>query len=141
MCPMLGYFAIATVAVTAIPSAARAQDSTLAERREAAMVLDHTFNAPIGEPIRVFLAKGIKYRAEVQGSGLQLQLRPLLSSVQAPQLQSVLGGRTASASGETLYTILPRADAEYLFITIGGQMGSSVKLRVYAMPTKDDKKP
>lgn len=140
MRPMLGYFAVATAVLTAVPAVARAQDSTLAQRREAAMVLDYTFNAPVGEPIRVFLAKGIKYRAEVQGTGLQLQLRPMESSVQAPQLQSLLGSRTGSASGETLYTILPRADAEYQFITVGGQAGRSVKLRLYVLPP-DDKKP
>lgn len=135
MSPKLGYFAVAAAIVTAVPAAVRAQDSTLAQRREAAMLLDYTFNAPMGEPVIVFLAKGMKYRAEVSGQGLQLQLRPVMSSVQSPQVQSVLGSRNSSASGESLYTILPRADAEYKFITVGGTPGRSVKLRVYATDT------
>lgn len=140
MRPQIGYIALAAAIVAAAPASAKAQDSTLAQKREAATILDHTFNAPAGEPMKVFLAKGIKYRAEVQGQGIQLQLRPVESSVQSPQLQSVLGSRNSSASSEALYTILPRADAEYMFITVGGKAGMSVKLRVYSTQ-KDEKKP
>ncbi len=58
-----------------------------------------------------------------------------------------MGSRVESASGEALYTIVPRADAEYVITTVGGVAGSSVELRVYAMAprsnnnTKDGRTP
>jgi hypothetical protein len=147
MRPMLGYlFAVAAMAAT-IPGAARAQDTTTHAqdttalgRRQAALQIDYTFTIPVGEPMRIYLAKGVRYRAEVQGTGFQLQLRPMLSSVQAPRIDPILDNRAGSASGEALYTIIPRADAEYQFITSGGQAGYAVKLRVYAMAAKDSAK-
>jgi hypothetical protein len=135
MRPLSGYITLAVVAVTAVPVAASAQDSTIAQRRQAAMVLDQTFDAPIGAPVRVFLAKGVTYRAEVQGNTLQLQLKPLLASTQQPLIQPLLSGN--SAGNERLYTIKPRADAEYAFTPTGGESGRPVRLRVYAMPVKD----
>ena len=137
MRPLFGYVTLAA-AVVAAPAAAHAQDSTRAEKRAAAQVLDYTFNAPINEPVRLFLAKGTTYQAEVQGKGLRLQLRPLLASTQLPELLPTMGSRVGSASGEMLYTITPRADAEYVITTVGGEAGSSVELRVYAMAPRSD---
>jgi hypothetical protein len=129
-----GTFALLTAAVLT-PVAARAQDSTDGQRHQAAMVLDHTFNAPVGEPVRVFMAKGVTYRAELEGTAIQLQLKPLLSSVQPPLIEPILGGE--SAAGESLYSITPRADAVYVFTTSGsptGDMTRPVRLRVRVAP-------
>ena len=139
MRPVLGYITLAAAVIAVAPAAVHAQDSTKAEQRAAAQVLDYTFNAPINEPVRLFLAKGTTYQAEVQGKGLRLGFRPLLGSTQLPGgLLPTMGSRVGSASGEMLYTITPRADAEYVITTVGGQPGSSVELRVYAMAPKID---
>lgn len=138
----LRYLTVATFCAAALPLALRAQDSqdsTVAQRRDAATILDHTFNAPIGEPVRVFLAKDVTYRAEVQGTGIQLQLRTMLSSQQQPLIEPLLNG--PSASGSTLYSIKPRVDAEYSITTIGGDATQPVRIHLYAMPSKDKKKP
>ena len=130
---------LAAAAAIAVPVRAHAQDSTDADRRQSALVLDHTFNAPIGEPVRVFLAKDMTYHAEVQGTGIQLQLKPLLGSTQLPLVEPLLAGE--SAGSEAIYVVKPRADAVYVFTTIGGDPMKPVNLRVYAMKTKEPKKP
>ncbi|HEY3933966.1 MAG TPA: hypothetical protein VGL65_05045 [Gemmatimonadales bacterium] len=129
-----GIFAL-LAAGTIAPAGARAQDSNDVQRHSAALVLDHTFNAPVGEPVRVFLAKGVTYRAELEGESIQLALKPLLSSVQPPLIEPILGGE--SAAGESLYSITPRADALYVFTTSGtptGDLANPVRLRVRVAP-------
>lgn len=133
MRPVFQYLAVAAAVVTTTPLALRAQDSTHVVASDSALLIDHTFNAPAGEQIHVFLSRGTTYRAELHGQGLRLQLRPLLSSMQSPLVHSVLGTHTTSASGETLYSIVPRADGEYLISTAGGDPGSPVKLRMYSV--------
>ncbi|MGH7524032.1 MAG: hypothetical protein ACREK8_06990 [Gemmatimonadales bacterium] len=127
------------VALLGAAATARAQDSTDADRHQSALVLDHTFNAPVGEPVRVFLAKDVTYHAETQGTGIQLQLKPLLGSTPLPLLEPLLPGE--SAGGEAVYIVKPRADAVYVFTTIGGDPMKPVNLRVYAMKAKESKKP
>ena len=125
------------LAVIATAAVARAQDSTDADRRQAALVLDHTFTAPVGEPIRVFLAKDVTYHAETRGSGIRLQLRPLLGSTPVPLLEPLLAGR--SAGDESIYVVKPRADAIYEFVSAGGDPMQPVNLRVFAVPPKNRK--
>lgn len=137
MRPGTGYLILA--AVMAIPICAHAQDSTDADRRQSALVLDHTFNAPVGEPVRVFLAKDVTYHAETQGTGIQLQLKPLLGSTPLPLIEPLLAGE--SAGSEAIYVVKPRADAVYVFTTVGGDPMKPVNLRVYAMKGKEQKKP
>ena len=137
MRPGTGYLILA--AVMAIPIRAQAQDSTDADRHQSALVLDHTFNAPVGEPVRVFLAKDVTYHAETQGTGIQLQLKPLLGSTPLPLIEPLLAGE--SAGSEAIYVVKPRADAVYVFTTIGGDPMQPVNLRVYAMKGKESKKP
>ena len=133
---------LAVLGIIVMQGAAAAQDSThqhrdntLAAQRRAALVLNHEFNAPIGEPVRVFLAKDVHYRAVVTGTSISLQIRPLRSSVQQPLVEPLLAGQ--SAAGESEYTITPRADAVYVFTTIGsptGQIDQPVRLRVSVAP-------
>lgn len=137
MRPMTGYISLAVLLAGSVPLAAHAQGMTPAQR-DSAMVLDHSFNAPVGEPVRVFLAKGVKYRAVVSGDGIQLVLRSVAGTVQQPLIEPFLAGQ--SAAHETTYNITPRADAEYEFVTNGGVAGTSVSLRVYAV-NRPNKKP
>jgi hypothetical protein len=137
MRPLTRYLALATLGVIAVAAIAQAQDSTDADRRQAAIVLDHTFTGPVGEPIRVFLAKDVTYHAETSGNGIQLQLRPLLGSTPPPLLEPLLAGQ--SAGSESIYVVKPRADGVYEFVSAGGDATRPVNLRVYAMKSKDKK--
>jgi hypothetical protein len=137
MRPMLRYSSVAVLAAMAAPAVARAQDSTDADRRQAAIVLDHTFTAPVGEPVGVFLAKDATYHAEVQGNGIHLQLKPLLGSTPLPLIEPLLAGQ--SAGSESIYVVKPRADAVYVFTTVGGDATRPVNLRVTAMRPKEKK--
>lgn len=137
MRPLLRYATLAFLASALAPVAARAQDSTDTDRRQAALVLDHTFTAPLGEPIRVFLAKDVTYHAETQGGGIRLQLRPLLGSTPVPLLEPLLAGR--SAADESIYIVKPRADAVYEFVSAGGDATRPVNLRVFAIRPKEHK--
>jgi hypothetical protein len=130
---------LVALAVAAVPVAAHAQDTVTASRAQAARVLDHTFNAAVGEPVRVFLAKDVKYRVEIDGTNIQLQIRPLNLSIQTPRVDALLAG--ASAAGMTMYTVTPHEDAEYEFISTGGDAMRPVNLHVTAMPAKGKAKP
>ena len=134
MRPVPGFLSLALLTMIAPPVMAQTHDSTDLERREAAVVLDHTFTSNIGEPTRVYLAKGVIYRAEMAAGGLQLQLKPLMGSTERPLVQPLLAGR--GAGGSSTYIITPRTDAVYVFTTLGGDATRPVKLRVYAMPAK-----
>ena len=137
MRPIHRYAILAVIAMLAVAAVAHAQDSTDADRRQAALVLDHTFTAPIGEPIRVFLAKDMTYHAETTGNGIRLQLRPLLGSTPQPLLEPLLAGQ--SAGSESIYIVKPRADAVYEFVSAGGDATRPVNLRVYAVKEKAKK--
>jgi hypothetical protein len=141
MRPMIAYLTIAATATIAVAALGQTSDSTDAQRRTAALVLDHNFTGAVNEPIRVFLAKDMTYHAETTGNGIQLQLKPLLGSTQLPLLQRVTSGM--SAAGGTIYEIKPRADAVYVFTTVGGDPQQPVNLRVYAIqkPAKNSTKP
>lgn len=128
------------LAIAAVPTVARAQDTNaVAARAQGARVLDHTFNAAVGEPVRVFLAKDVKYRVEVDATNIQLQIRPINLSIQTPRVDPLLAG--ASATGMTMYTVTPHQDAEYEFISTGGDAMRPVNLHVTAMPPRDKSKP
>lgn len=133
----LAYIGLAVSAAVSAPKLAAAQDTTTAMNRDSALVLNHSFTSVIGEPIRVFLAKGVKYRATVTGSNIQLQLKTLESSKQQPLIEPLLAGQ--SAADETMYTITPHEDAIYVFTTIGGDPGMPVRLQVRALPGKQSK--
>lgn len=135
----IGYISLVIIASAAAPAAAQTRDSTTAERREAALLLDHTFTSTIGEPVRIFLARNTTYRAEIQGTGIRLQLKTLEASTQAPLIQPFLAGN--SAGGSSIYEIKPRADAVYVFTTLGGDAAQPVSLRVYTVKQAPAKKP
>ena len=135
----IGYIGLVIIASAAAPVTAQTRDSTKAERREASRVLDHTFTSTIGEPVRIFLAKNTTYRAEIQGSGIRLQLKTLEASTQAPLIQRFLAGN--SAGGSSTYEIKPRADAMYVFTTLSGDAAQPVSLRVYTVKRAPARQP
>jgi hypothetical protein len=81
---------------------------------------EHTFTIPVGETVRAYLTGGTTYRAELDGSGVGLSMRPLVASTQPALIEKTLAG--TSASGTELYTITPRASGEYEFYTTGGAL-------------------
>ena len=131
MRPVTGYISLAAAFAIAAPTMAHAQKPPTAAERDSAMVLDHTFNAPVGEPARVYLARGVKYRVVIRGNKIQLTLRSVAGTVQQPLIEPFMAGQ--SAAEETVYNVTPRADAEYEFITNGGEAGAPISLHVYAV--------
>jgi hypothetical protein len=131
--------AISLVAAFSAPAMLHAQDTThvrdtTSSQVQDARVLNHTFNAAIGEPVRVFLAKDVEYDVEIDGTSIQLQLRPRDLTVQLPRIEPLLGGM--SATGGTSYRVTPHADAEYEFVSSGGDPARPVTLRVRALKSK-----
>lgn len=82
-----------------------------------------------GERVRVFLSAGVIYRAEVDGNGATLDLRPRLSGVQLPQIQELVGG--TGVTGARVYTVKPYADAEYEITVRGGDMSQPADVRLF----------
>lgn len=96
-------------------------------------VLAHTFSSPRGEFVRVFLASGVTYEAELDGGGLRLEVRPVDRSLQQPRVEDRIPG--ASAGGSSVFTIQPRADGDYEFRTLGGDATRPLTLRLRALPS------
>ncbi|MEO8201089.1 MAG: hypothetical protein ABI679_11255 [Gemmatimonadota bacterium] len=91
-------------------------------------ILDHSFTIPAGENIRVFLTGGSTYRAELTGSGIRLQLRPVDQSIQTPLVEELVPG--TGAGGTSIFTIRPRQDGDYEIRTIGGDPGLPLTVRL-----------
>jgi hypothetical protein len=91
-------------------------------------VLNHTFTLTANEALRIPLAGGATYRAELDGTSIQLELRPMEPGTQRPLVQELLPG--IGASGVTVYSIKPRADGVYEFRTVGGDAGRPVTLHL-----------
>jgi hypothetical protein len=96
-------------------------------------VLTHTFSASRGEFVRVFLASGVTYEAELDGGGLRLEVRTVDRSLQPPRVESRVPG--SSAGGSSVFTIMPRADGEHEFRSLGGDPGRPLTLRLRALPS------
>ena len=95
-------------------------------------VLTHTFSTARGEFVRVFLASGVTYEAELDGGGLRLEVRPIDRSLQPPRVEERIPG--SSAGGSSVFTVQPRADGEYEFRTLGGDVTRPLTLRLRAAP-------
>lgn len=99
-------------------------------------VLTHTFSTARGEFVRVFLASGTTYEAELDGGGLRLEVRPVDRSLQPPRVEERIPG--ASAAGSSVFTIMPRADGEHEFRTLGGDPGRPLTLRLRTVLSRSD---
>ena len=99
-------------------------------------VLTHTFSTARGEFVRVFLASGTTYEAELDGGGLRLVVRPIDRSLQPPRVEERVPG--ASAGGSSVFTIEPRADGEHEFRTLGGDPGRPLTLRLRTLPPRSE---
>jgi hypothetical protein len=96
-------------------------------------VLTHTFSTARGEFVRVFLASGTTYEAELDGGGLRLEVRPIDRSLQLPRVEERVPG--SSAGGSSIFTVQPRADGEYEFRTLGGDVTRPLTLRLRVRPS------
>ena len=94
----------------------------------AGQVVSHTFSTARGEFVRIFLASGMTYEAELDGGGLQLEVRTIDRSLQQPRVEERIPG--TSAGGSSVFTIQPRADGEHEFRTRGGDPGRPLTLRL-----------
>lgn len=97
-------------------------------------ILTHTFSGGRGEFVRVFLAGGTRYEAELDGGGIQLQVRPVDASVQSPRVEEKVPG--LSAGGSSIFLVQPRSDGEYEFRALRGDPGKPLTLRVRLVPIR-----
>lgn len=90
------------------------------------LVLDHDFTGP-GEFARVFLQKGLVYKAIISEPSASLEIYPIKggSNVFTAREESDQPG----ASGFTVLSVYPRADAEYQVRLLEG--GPVVNLKIY----------
>ncbi|MEO8198990.1 MAG: hypothetical protein ABI679_00580 [Gemmatimonadota bacterium] len=72
-------------------------------------LLDHTFQSPSREFVRVRLEAGVTYRASVTGDRVHLEIHPIQSGVKSVRLDQL--GK--SADHPAVYEIRPHANAEY----------------------------
>lgn len=132
---------VATAALLGtLPLAVGAQD---AGRRPVADVLEEkTFTLPHNEFTRLRLEGGTAYRVEIVGTGITLRLVPVDAADEAPRIQPLLLGR--SASGTALYTVHVHDSGVYTLSAIGGQPGRAVTVRIRrddAIPTDTGTRP
>jgi len=125
------FLVTATVLVVGRAMAATAQqDSTrpVIEAKDSTdvLVLDHDFTGP-GEFARVFLLKGQVYRAELSTGDASLEIYPVKGG--PPVFFAREESDAPGASGTTVLSVYPRADAEYQIRLIQG--GPVVTLRLY----------
>lgn len=97
---------------------------------------EKTFTLPHNEYTRLRLTGGEAYRVEIDGAGISLRLVPLDAADEAPRIQPLLLGR--SASGTALYTVHVHDSGVYTLSAVGGQPGRAVTVRIRrddAIPT------
>ena len=124
---------LATLAVAGCASSGQPGNTGTAPAPTGNQVLTHTFSSARGEFVRVFLASGVTYEAELDGGGLRLEVRPIDRSLQQPRVEERIPG--GSAGGSSVFTIMPHADGEYEFRTLGGDVTRPLTLRLRALPS------
>jgi hypothetical protein len=90
------------------------------------LVLDHDFTSP-GEFARVFLQKGLVYRAVLSTGDASLEILPLKGG--PPVFFAREESESPGASGFTVLSVYPRADATYQIRLVEG--GPVVNLKLY----------
>lgn len=88
----------------------------------------YTYSIPSGEFVRVPLEGGATYRAELDGSGFRLQVRPVESGTQDPLVQELVPG--VGASGTAIFSVKPRVDGVYEFRSLAGDPARPMTLRL-----------
>jgi hypothetical protein len=99
------------------------------------LLVDVTFHSQTYEPIRIFLASGRKYRAQVTEPNLILQVRSY-EGKQLPMVVSVNLG--ADASGRSDVELRPRVDGEFELSPIYVYAGRPVRFQLWALPLPDE---
>ena len=124
---------LAALAVAGCASSGQSGNTGAVPAPTGNQVLTHTFSSARGEFVRVFLASGVTYEAELDGGGLRLEVRSIDRSLQQPRVEERIPG--GSAGGSSVFTIMPRADGEYEFRTLGGDATRPLTLRLRALPS------
>ena len=124
---------LAGVVACASPGSGAGTPSGTSPAPSGNQVLTHTFSSARGEFVRVFLASGVTYEAELDGGGLRLEVRSIDRTLQQPRVEERIPG--ASAGGSSVFTVMPRADGEYEFRTLGGDVTRPLTLRLRALPS------
>lgn len=117
---------VASVLLLPLTGLAAQQDSAATRDSADVLVLDHDFSSP-GEFARVFLQKGVVYRAVLSTGDASLEIVPLKGG--PPVFFAREESESPGASGFTVLSVYPRADAEYQIRLIEG--GPVVNLKLY----------
>ena len=88
----------------------------------------HTYTVASGEFVRIPLEGGATYRAELDGSGFRLQVRPAESGTQSPLVEELVPG--VGASGTSIFSVKPRVDGVYEFRSLAGDPARPMTLRL-----------
>ncbi len=97
-------------------------------------VYDHDFVGGTNEFVRLKLEKGHQYRAELNQSGVQLEINPIDRSVQAPYLARTVPGQ--SVTGGEIYTLRPYATAIYQIKVLNTTAGAATLRLLEKQPVK-----
>jgi hypothetical protein len=119
---------VISMSVAAVAAAQQDSGARAAAPRDSAdvLVLEHDFTGP-GEFARVFLLKGQVYRAVLSTGEASLEIYPVKGG--PPVFFAREESDAPGASGQTVLSVYPRADAEYQIRLIEG--GPVVTLRLY----------
>jgi hypothetical protein len=112
------------------PSVVAAQDAPRppTARGAPALLADATFTPGTFEPIRIFLARGIVYRAEFSEPGIQVEMR----SYEGKSLPFVLSvNYGADVSGRTIVELRPQVDGEIEFRPVFVASGRAVRFQLW----------
>jgi hypothetical protein len=107
----------------------RAQDSTRARSDSNLTLLDLTIDPTVNEPYRIFLAKGVVYRASFDQPGITIRMR----SYEARQLPFLVPvTQTDDASGRSEYELYPQADGVIEFLAVFNELRVPVHFRLWS---------
>jgi hypothetical protein len=112
-------------AVLLLPTAARGQERTDSNLT----LLDLTIDPTVNEPYRIFLAKGVVYRASFDQPGITMRMRSYQQR-QLPFLVPVT--QTQDASGRSEFEIYPQSDGEIEFLAVFNELRVPVHFRLWS---------
>ena len=92
-------------------------------------LLDLTIDPTVNEEYRIFLAKGIVYRASFDQPGITMRMRSYQQR-QLPFLVPVT--QTDDASGRSEYELYPQADGEIAFLAVFNELRVPVHFRLWS---------
>jgi hypothetical protein len=128
---------LCTIGLTASSLAAQGP-ARPAARGAPSLLADATFHPGAYEPVRVFLAKGFKYRVEFSEPGIQLEMRSYEGKALPFVLQVNYG---ADVSGRSVFELRPQVDGEIEFRPVFVESGRAIRFQLWDASTDHSNEP